>query len=154
MGALKICPLRTPICIAKWRSPKRGRRGTLSLRAPPRSGVRRPGFLRSEALRKGSPKTIIIFRQSLLLLWESTKAFGQAVSKMGLVVRLERVRTSAHQGVQSGVANEALCYGGWPQSSVRRYPSSFIPPPFQRISAARTGPSDLSQSELLPPVFA
>ena len=131
MGALKICPLRTPICIAKWRSPKRGRWGTLSLRAPARSGVRRPGFLRSEALRKGSPKTIIIFRQSHLLLWESTKAFGQARSKMGLVVRLERVRTSAHQGVQSGVANEALWHGGWPQSSGLSKPQRLIPPPFQ-----------------------
>ena len=85
MGSLKICPLRTPICIAKWRSPKRGRRGTLSLRAPPRSGVRRPGFLRSEALRKGSPKTIIIFRQSHLLLWESTKLklLGKQGAKWG-----------------------------------------------------------------------
>ena len=76
---------------------KRAMGDPFSLRAPPRSGVRRPDFLRSEALRKGSPKTIIIFRQSHLLLWESTKAFGKARSKMGLVVRLERVRTGAHR---------------------------------------------------------
>ena len=143
-----------PICIAKWRSPKRGRWGTLSLRAPPRSGVRRRGFLRSEALRKGSPKTIIIFRQSHLLLWESTKAFGQARSKMGLKLWLERMRTSAHKGVQSEVANEALWHGGWPQSSGISEDQRLIPPPFHRISAGRTGPSDLSQSALLAPVFA
>ena len=39
---------------------------------------------------------------------------------MGLVVRLERVRTSAHQGVQSEVANEALCYGGCGMASELR----------------------------------
>ena len=82
-------------------------------------------FLRSEALRKGNPKEIIILRQSHLLLWESTKAFGQHLSKMGLVLWLERVRTSAHQGVQSEVANEALWHGGWPQSPPHSPPLGF-----------------------------
>ena len=154
MGSLKICPLRTPICIAKWRSPKRGRWGTLSLRALARSGVRKPGFLRSEALRKGSPKTIIIFRQSLLLLWESTKAVGQAVSKMGLMLWLERVLSIAKSGQCLEVDNEAIQHGRRPHDAFTHFHHHVHHPPSDRKSAWPLLASELSQNALLAPVFA
>ena len=68
------CRKKRRVANAKWRSPKRGRWGSHSLRAPLRSGVRRPGLLRSVAFRKSTPMAIIIFRQSRELLCTLPKA--------------------------------------------------------------------------------
>ena len=134
--------------------PKRGRWGTHSLRAPPRSGVRRPGFLRSEALRKGNPKIITIFRQSHNLLWESTKALGQAVSKMGLKLWLERVRSIAQSGQCLEVNNEAIQHGRRPHHAFTHFHHHVHHPPSDRKSAWPLWASELSQNALLAPAFA
>ena len=115
-GTLKKCPVRTPICIAKWRSPKRGRWGTHSHGEREPLGVRTPGFLRSVGDRRSKAMEGYSRLRHLRGFRLRVNLLQTLKGKMGLVVWLERVRTSAHQGVQLQVANEALWHGGWPQS--------------------------------------